>query len=92
MYIVRMDKRSAVLAWLETADIFDDSTAAALRDALRGEVEAIRHREVEDCWYSCPKALDADGNSACCDERQTECNCGADSQIERIHAATVGAQ
>lgn len=32
------------------------------------------HREVEDCWYSCPKAPEG-----CCDDGQgDECNCGAD--------------
>ena len=32
------------------------------------------HYYCDDCWYSCPKAVDG-----CCDERQgDECNCGAD--------------
>lgn len=33
-----------------------------------------------DCWYSCPKArslYDPD-RTACCDDSQTGCNCGAD--------------
>ncbi len=85
------DKRAEILEWLAAINPIGRE-GTALVAALRGEVEAIRHREVEDCWYSCPKALDAEGNSACCDERQTECNCGADRQIERIHAATVGAK
>ena len=33
------------------------------------------HYYCDDCWYSCPKAVDG-----CCDERQgDECNCGADN-------------
>ncbi len=102
------DKRAEILAWLDEqakASEHHEFICAGLPEccgvgdglpqavaALRGEVEAIRHREIDDCWYSCPKALDADGNSACCDERQTECNCGADQRIDRIHAATVGAK
>ena len=32
------------------------------------------HYYCDDCWYSCPKAVDG-----CCDESQgDECNCGAD--------------
>ena len=46
------------------------------------ELEKLRvpHNYCEDCWYSCPKAVDG-----CCDEREgTECNCGADE-----HNATL---
>ena len=56
-----------------------------LREALRNA--KISHRECEDCWYSCP--LSAEG---CCDERQTECTCGADKHNAAIDAALAPAE
>ncbi len=37
------------------------------------------HRYCEDGWYSCPK--EADG---CLDEREDECNCGADEWNTKV--------
>jgi|SRR5208282_4906089 len=48
---------------------------AALRAAR------ISHHICEDCWYSCP--LSSEG---CCDERQIECNCGAEEHNAAIDA------
>ena len=49
---------------------------AAQKEALSLLPELERgHYYCDDCWYSCPKAIDG-----CCDERQgDECNCGADN-------------
>ena len=49
---------------------------AAQKEALSLLPELERgHYYCDDCWYSCPKAVDG-----CCDERQgDECNCGADN-------------
>lgn len=55
--------------------------------ALRATVEGIRHEEVEDCWYTCPLALDNAGESLCCDEREVaagRCTCGADARLDAI--------
>lgn len=39
-----------------------------------------KHRDCEDCWYSCPKS-----EGGCCDDRQGgECNCGADEINARV--------
>jgi hypothetical protein len=42
----------------------------------------ISHHVCEDCWYSCP--LSSEG---CCDERETECNCGAEKHNAAIDFA-----
>lgn len=46
----------------------------------RLETLRLRHREVEDCWYSCPKS------GACCNDYYTadECTCGAGAHNERL--------
>lgn len=49
---------------------------AALRAAK------IKHRYCEDSWYSCP--LSSEG---CSDERETECNCGAEKHNAAIDKA-----
>ena len=48
---------------------------AAQKEALSLLPELERgHYYCDDCWYSCPKAVDG-----CCDEsRGDECDCGAD--------------
>ena len=48
---------------------------AAQKEALSLLPELERgHYYCDDCWYSCPKAVDG-----CCDEsRGDECECGAD--------------
>lgn len=53
----------------------------------RETMERLRltHHNCEDSWYSCPKHEDG-----CADERQTECNCGADSHNAIIDAALTG--
>lgn len=38
------------------------------------------HYVCEDCWYSCPKS------GECCDERQVECNCGAEAWNAKVDA------
>ncbi|KKU25461.1 MAG: hypothetical protein UX37_C0022G0025 [Microgenomates group bacterium GW2011_GWA2_46_16] len=52
-----------------------------LTDLMTLRSLAIRqHYYCEDCWYSCPKALDG-----CCDDSQgDECNCGADEENKKI--------
>ena len=39
------------------------------------------HRECEDCWYSCPKS------GECCDDRQEDCNCGANQHNKKVDEA-----
>lgn len=50
----------------------------ALAESLR-----IRHLNVEDCWYSCPKSEDG-----CCNDNYAdgECICGADDHNARVDA------
>lgn len=50
------------------------------RQAL--EAARIRHYVSEDCWYTCPMS-----DEECCDDRVTECNCGADEHNAAIDAA-----
>jgi hypothetical protein len=49
----------------------------------REELESLRltHHVCEDTWYSCPKSAEG-----CADDRQTDCNCGADEQNARLDA------
>jgi hypothetical protein len=56
---------------------------AAALDGLK-----IAHQVVEDCWYSCPKARDADGDSECCNDAISDgaCNCGADAHNAKVEA------
>ena len=69
----------------EYTDLWDDALAlqsriaeleAAQKEALSLLPELEQgHYYCDDCWYSCPKAVDG-----CCDESQgDECNCGADN-------------
>jgi hypothetical protein len=47
------------------------------------------HLVVDDCWYSCPKAVDdVYGDSACCDDskRESICTCGAEKHNAAIDA------
>jgi len=37
---------------------------------LTERARAVRHRECEDSWYSCPEAAEG-----CCDDTQTGCTC-----------------
>lgn len=64
--------------------------------ALRAALEAAKqpHLVVEDCWYSCPKALDDRGRSQCCHDAISEgpCNCGADQHNAKIDIVLRGAQ
>jgi hypothetical protein len=61
--------------------IHADALAAGLRKARRG------HRIVDDCWYSCPKATDAEGQSEYCGEGPRDvCKCGADADNAAIDA------
>lgn len=40
----------------------------------------LDHHIGPDCWYSCPKS-----EEGCCDEdKDDECNCGADEHNERL--------
>jgi hypothetical protein len=52
--------------------------------AIREEIVRIigKHRECDDCWYSCPKSEDG----CCDDDAGTDCNCGVDRQIEELTA------
>lgn len=53
---------------------------------LIGGLHRLRreHLDVEDCWYSCPKAEDG-----CCDDAQgDECNCGADTHNALVDELT----
>lgn len=60
-------------------------------DKLIALLESLRrnHLIVEgDCWYSCPKAIGWDGESACCNDQEgSECNCGADEHNARLDEA-----
>lgn len=49
----------------------------------RADMEALKlvHHICEDCWYSCP--LSKEG---CCDDRETECNCGATAHNAKVDA------
>jgi hypothetical protein len=89
------DKRAEILEWLSMMDRHQrrggvwQAYGLALA-ALKGEVEGIYHRSVDDCWYSCPLALNQDGGSECCNDREVaaeRCTCGADDQLARIHRA-----
>jgi len=59
------------------------SRCEILERALRAA--KITHYTCEDCWYSCP--LSAEG---CCDEREKECNCGAEKHNAAIDSALDG--
>ena len=72
------------------------------RDAALGYIRVLRatlqeakrtHLVVEDCWYSCPKALDEKGRSACCNDaiNDASCNCGADEHNAKIAAVLAQA-
>lgn len=46
------------------------------------ELEALKiphYYNDEDCWYSCPKSTEG-----CCDDKQKDCNCGADKHNEKV--------
>jgi hypothetical protein len=60
------------------------TAVTAERGRYRAALEGLRrgHRVCEDCWYSCP--LSEEG---CCDERATECTCGASDHNAIIDAA-----
>lgn len=67
---------------LALSKLRDEMTAALLeRDAFRRGIETLRreHLGCEDCWYSCPKS-----EEGCCDERVTDCICGADKHNEKL--------
>lgn len=67
-----LEKRMAELG-KATARIAELEAAQKEALSLLPELEQ-GHYYCDDCWYSCPKAVDG-----CCDERQgDECNCGAD--------------
>jgi hypothetical protein len=70
---------------------FDPEACADENARLRALLERARehtaksrraHRLIdEDCWYSCPKAVYADGSSGYCgEEPRDNCNCGADER------------
>lgn len=50
-------------------------------DELIAKLECLKisHYVCEDCWYSCPKS-----EKSCCDDRQEDCNCGADKHNAEI--------
>jgi hypothetical protein len=55
------------------------------------EIEAFKvpHAIVEDCWYSCAKAVYEDGESACCNDDSKKiglCDCGADAHNAAVDA------
>lgn len=76
----------AVAKWTASAR----ALVPRLLEALRGEVLSVRHLVVEgDCWFSCPLAIDDDGNSACCNEALKRCTCDYESRLRRI-AALLG--
>lgn len=72
--------------------------AVPILTALRASREALRQAKrqhlivEEDCWYSCPRALQDDGTSACCTESAEadaatgRCTCGADKHNAAIDA------
>lgn len=55
------------------------NNAEAIRDLVVAVKKHAQHRECEDSWYSCPKS-----ENGCADERETECNCGADELIKAL--------
>jgi hypothetical protein len=71
----------------------DDQLRAALAasSSLLAQLEHLRrpHVIVDDCWYSCPKAVDEDGDPACCNDELLwleRCTCGADAHNARLEA------
>jgi hypothetical protein len=88
---VYLSKTIAIDDW-NTRPIEDALTAriaeleAAQKEALSLLPKLERgHYYCDDCWYSCPKAVDG-----CCDERQgDECDCGADD-YNAILAKIIG--
>src|SRR6266496_3878065 len=75
-------------------DEFEAEGAGSQTMILR-QVEAIPHRYVEDCYYSCELAVDPDdpqrkpGSGYCNDNAVPagDCTCGRDDLVARIRTA-----
>ena len=64
---------------------------------LRKTLEKLKrsHTIVDDCWYSCPMALDEEGHHESCNTEEIEkgiCLCGADDTNMIIEAALASTQ
>lgn len=59
-----------------------DAHAKTKRDVIAA-LEAVRHRVVEDCWYTCPAATEERDGGECCNDDLTgdPCDCGRDARI-----------
>lgn len=55
-----------------------NSSARAMATFLRDQLSA-HHDEIQDCWYSCPKA-----DNYCGEEPRTQCLCGKDARDAEI--------
>jgi hypothetical protein len=63
---------------------YRQSDADAEIERLRAALTAakVSHHICDDCWYSCPKS-----SEGCCDEREKDCNCGAEKHNAAIDSA-----
>lgn len=70
------------------ADLAENKRLKAALASLSRE-----HFVCEDCWYTCPLALDVNGESECCNEEllsRKVCTCGASHANAIIEDATQG--
>ena len=51
---------------------------AAIKELIK--LAKRKHYYCDDCWYSCPKAMDG----CCNDAKGDECTCGADENNKRV--------
>lgn len=86
---IRQDAAVGEAAWDDVQFLL------AIIDRQTAALESLRrphHDCVEDCWYSCPLALDENGQSECCNDDvvlRGKCTCGADAANALIDAALM---